>query len=65
MHLRWITYGGALLVLVGMLSVTPKAETATVLEISVGTVKSQTFDAMARLRQSLDATPTTMTNTRE
>jgi RNA polymerase sigma factor (sigma-70 family) len=41
-----------------------ETETAAVLEISVGTVKSQTFDAMARLRQSLDATPT-MANTRE
>jgi RNA polymerase sigma-70 factor (sigma-E family) len=36
-----------------------EAETATVLEIAVGTVKSQTHDALARLRQTLDASLTT------
>jgi RNA polymerase sigma-70 factor (sigma-E family) len=37
-----------------------EAETAAVLEISVGTVKSQSFDALARLRQTLDASLTTI-----
>jgi RNA polymerase sigma-70 factor (sigma-E family) len=36
-----------------------EAETAIVLEIAVGTVKSQTHDALARLRQTLDASLTT------
>jgi RNA polymerase sigma-70 factor (sigma-E family) len=36
-----------------------EVETAAVLEISVGTVKSQTFDALARLRQTLDTSLTT------
>ncbi|HEY1713729.1 MAG TPA: SigE family RNA polymerase sigma factor [Solirubrobacteraceae bacterium] len=31
-----------------------EAETAAVLEVSVGTVKSQAFDALARLRRSLE-----------
>lgn len=43
------------------LSELSEAETAAVLEISVGTVKSQTFDALARLRQTLDAPLTTTT----
>jgi RNA polymerase sigma-70 factor (sigma-E family) len=36
-----------------------ESETAAVLEIAVGTVKSQTFDALARLRRTLDASLTT------
>lgn len=43
------------------LSELTEAETAVVLEISVGTVKSQTFDALARLRQILDAALTIST----
>ena len=42
-----------------------EAETATVLEISVGTVKSQAFDALARLRKILGAQPITTTSERE
>jgi RNA polymerase sigma-70 factor (sigma-E family) len=41
------------------LSELTEAETAAVLEISVGTVKRQTFDALARLREILDAALTT------
>jgi RNA polymerase sigma-70 factor, ECF subfamily len=41
-----------------------EAETAAVLQISVGTVKSQTFDALGRLRRTLD-TETTIAQTRE
>jgi RNA polymerase sigma-70 factor, ECF subfamily len=37
------------------LSELTEAETAAVLEISIGTVKSQTFDALARLRRTLGA----------
>jgi RNA polymerase sigma-70 factor (sigma-E family) len=47
------------------LSELTEAETATVLEISVGTVKSQAFDALARLRKTLDAGLTTTTSKRE
>lgn len=43
------------------LSELTEAETAAVLEISVGTVKRQTFDALARLREILDAALTTTT----
>ena len=39
-----------------------EAETATVLEISVGTVKSQAFDALARLRKNLGAELITTTS---
>ena len=42
-----------------------EAETAAVLEISVGTVKRQAFEALARLRQNLDAAPTTNAKTQE
>jgi RNA polymerase sigma-70 factor (sigma-E family) len=42
-----------------------EAETAAVLEISVGTVKHQAFDALARLRQNLDPTPITNSETQE
>jgi RNA polymerase sigma-70 factor (sigma-E family) len=42
-----------------------EAETARVLEISVGTVKSQAFDALARLRKLLGAQPITTTSERE
>jgi RNA polymerase sigma-70 factor (sigma-E family) len=47
------------------LSELTEAETATVLEISVGTVKSQAFDALARLREILGAEPITTTSERE
>jgi RNA polymerase sigma-70 factor (sigma-E family) len=47
------------------LSELTEAETATVLEISVGTVKSQAFDALARLRKILGAEPITTTSERE
>jgi RNA polymerase sigma-70 factor (sigma-E family) len=47
------------------LSELTEAETATVLEISVGTVKSQAFDALARLRKTLDAGLITTTSKRE
>jgi RNA polymerase sigma-70 factor (sigma-E family) len=43
------------------LSELTEAETAAVLEISVGTVKSQTFHALARLRQILGAAQTITT----
>ena len=42
-----------------------ETETATVLEISVGTVKSQAFDALARLREILGAGLITTTSERE
>jgi RNA polymerase sigma-70 factor (sigma-E family) len=47
------------------LSELTEAETATVLEISVGTVKSQAFDALARLREILGAELTITTTKRE
>jgi RNA polymerase sigma-70 factor (sigma-E family) len=47
------------------LSELTEAETAAVLEISVGTVKRQAFDALARLRQSLGSTPITNGQTQE
>lgn len=47
------------------LSELTEAETAAVLEISVGTVKRQAFDALARLRQTLDTTPATNAKTQE
>jgi RNA polymerase sigma-70 factor (sigma-E family) len=47
------------------LSELTEAETAAVLEISVGTVKSQAFDALARLRTILGAEPITVTSERE
>jgi RNA polymerase sigma-70 factor (sigma-E family) len=47
------------------LSELTEAETATVLEISVGTVKRQAFDALARLRQNLDTTLTINAKTQE
>ena len=34
-----------------------EAEPAAVLEVSVGTVKHQSFDALARLRPALDTAP--------
>ena len=40
-----------------------RAETAAVLDISVGTVKSQTYDALARVRRTFDADLTTLTTT--
>lgn len=40
-------------------------ETANVLEISVGTVKRQAFDALTRLRQNLDTTLTSNAKTQE
>jgi RNA polymerase sigma-70 factor (sigma-E family) len=42
-----------------------EAQTAAVLEISVGTVKRQAFDALARLRQNFDTTPTANAKTQE
>ena len=42
-----------------------EAETAAVLEISVGTVKRQGFDALARLREILNAELTTTTAEKE
>jgi RNA polymerase sigma factor (sigma-70 family) len=47
------------------LSELTEAETAKVLEISVGTVKSQAFDALASLRTVLGAEPITTTSERE
>jgi RNA polymerase sigma-70 factor (sigma-E family) len=47
------------------LSELSEAETAAVLEISVGTVKRQAFDALARLRQILGAELITTTHERE
>jgi DNA-directed RNA polymerase specialized sigma24 family protein len=47
------------------LSELTEAETATVLEISVGTVKSQAFDALGRLREILGAGLITTTSERE
>jgi RNA polymerase sigma-70 factor, ECF subfamily len=47
------------------LSELTEAETAAVLEISVGTVKRQAFDALARLRENLNTTLTTNVKTWE
>jgi RNA polymerase sigma-70 factor (sigma-E family) len=44
------------------LSELTEAETAAVLDVSVGTVKRQAFDALARLREILDAALTTITD---
>ena len=47
------------------LSELTEVETAAVLGVSVGTVKRQAFDALARLRQNLDTTTTINAKTQE